>query len=348
MYKRLTLVIFSFIASNFLWAQQKLEIRGTGQNIYVEHTVTPKENFYSVGRMFNVSPKEIATYNHLHFASGLNIGQHLKIPLTKNNFTQQEVAQANEALIPVYHTVTSGETLYRLGVNYNKVSLASLKQWNHLTSDALSVGTPVIIGFLKVDKAQSPLANEQPVSITPAPVQDQPQQTQVEKQPETKPEPPQSPVHVAQTNTTGSQNSTSSSNSIPATTSTNENNIQPPTQSNITPVANTDGKGYFKNLYERQISMAATTSKTGTAGVFKSTSGWQDGKFYCFSNDAVAGSILKIINNANGKSVFAKVLDAIPDISQNDGLITVVSNAAAQELGAGEDKFDCTVTFAKQ
>src|SRR5690242_9246133 len=221
MSKRLTLVIFSVIASNFLWAQQKLEIKGTGQNIYIEHIVTPKENFYSVGRMFNVSPKEIAIYNHLHFASGLSIGQRLKIPLTKNNFTQEEVAQANEALIPVYHTVTSGETLYRLGVNYNKVSLASLKQWNHLTSDALSVGTPMIIGFLKVDKAQSPLANEQPVSITPTLIQEQPQQTPVEKQPETKPEPTQNPEPVAQSNTTGSQNSTSSSTSIPTTNTTN-------------------------------------------------------------------------------------------------------------------------------
>ncbi|MGN6247452.1 MAG: DPBB and LysM peptidoglycan-binding domain-containing protein [Ginsengibacter sp.] len=349
MSKRLTLVIFSIITSNFLWAQQKLEIKGTGQNIYVEHIVTPKENFYSVGRLFNVSPKEIAIYNHLHFASGLSIGQRLKIPLTKNNFTQEEVAQANEALIPVYHTVTSGETLYRLGVNYNKVSLASLKQWNHLTSDALRVGTPMIIGFLKVDKAQSPLAIEQPMTITPT--REEPQPTPVEKQPETKPETPQNPEPVAQSKTDGSENySTTSTPSTtpPTTATTNENNVQTATQATVTPVANTDGTGYFKNLYIRQTSTAATTTKTGTAGVFKSTSGWQDAKFYCFSNDAAAGSILKITNNANGKSVYAKVLDAIPDISQNDGLITVVSNAAAQELAAGEDKFDCTVTFARQ
>ncbi len=123
------LVFFTFITSNFLWAQQNnLEIKGTGSSMYVEHVVTPKENFYSVGRMFNINPKELASFNHLHFASGLNIGQVLKIPLSKNNFTQQEIAQPNEALIPVYHTVTSGETLYRLGVNYNKVSLASLKK----------------------------------------------------------------------------------------------------------------------------------------------------------------------------------------------------------------------------
>ncbi len=106
--------------------------------------------------------------------------------------------------------------------------------------------------------------------------------------------------------------------------------------------------GYFKNLYERQTAGTTTIDKTGTAGVFKSTSGWQDKKYYCFSNDAAAGTILKITDNATGKSVYAKVLDAVPDISQNDGLVAVISNAAADELGAGENKFDCSLTFARQ
>jgi hypothetical protein len=45
--------------------------------------------------------------------------------------------------------------------------------------------------------------------------------------------------------------------------------------------------------------------------------------------------------------VYAKVLDAIPDIKQNSGLAIVISNAAAEELGAGENKFDCVVSYAK-
>jgi len=61
----------------------------------------------------------------------------------------------------------------------------------------------------------------------------------------------------------------------------------------------------------------------------------------------VPGTILKVKNNANGKIVYAKVLDAIPDIKQNSGLAIVISNAAAEELGAGENKFDCVVSYAK-
>ncbi|MEO8821342.1 MAG: LysM peptidoglycan-binding domain-containing protein, partial [Ginsengibacter sp.] len=165
MSKWLMLVFFSFVTSNLLLAQQNnFEVKGSGSNIYIEHVIVPKENFYSVGRMFNVNPKELASFNHLHFASGLNIGQALKIPLDKNNFTQEKSAAVNEALIPLYHTVAAGETLYRLGVNYNKVALSSLKKWNHLPSDELTVGHQMIIGFLKVDKTQSPLATENPTT----------------------------------------------------------------------------------------------------------------------------------------------------------------------------------------
>ncbi len=337
MSKWLMLVFFTFTTSSILWAQQdNLEIKGTGSSLYVEHIVTPKENFYSVGRMFNINPKELASYNHLHFASGLNIGQVLKIALSKNNFTQEEIAQPNEALVPVYHTVTAGETLYRLGVNYNKVSLASIKKWNHLMSDELSVGHRMIVGFLKVDKEQSSLANEHPmanVQIAPEPKEEKP----VEKSPEIK------------TETTQTVQATT-----PENTKTTETKPEAPQPQNtaltVTPTNNsTNGsEGYFKNLYERQINGKTTIDKSGTAGVFKSTSGWQDEKFYCFSNDASAGTVLKITNNTTGKSVYAKVLDAIPDISQNDGLITVISNAAAEKLGAGYNKFDCIVSFARQ
>ena len=59
------------------------------------------------------------------------------------------------------------------------------------------------------------------------------------------------------------------------------------------------------------------------------------------------GAVLKVTDNASGKSVYAKVLDAIPDIKQNAGLSVVLSNAAAEELGAGENKFSCVLSFGK-
>jgi rare lipoprotein A (peptidoglycan hydrolase) len=63
---------------------------------------------------------------------------------------------------------------------------------------------------------------------------------------------------------------------------------------------------------------------------------------------ATPGTIVKITNNANGKSIYAKVLDLMPDIKQNNGLVICVSNAAADVLGVTENsKLDCTLNYSK-
>ena len=103
----------------------------------------------------------------------------------------------------------------------------------------------------------------------------------------------------------------------------------------------------FKTLYEQQQKNAEPTEAAGSAGVFKSTSGWTDNKYYCLHSNAAPGTIIKITNPANGKFVFAKVLDNIPDIKQNEGLMIVISNAAADALAVTEANFNCSLNYAK-
>ena len=102
--------------------------------------------------------KDLASYNNLQFQGGLSVGQSVKIPLTEINFSQSGEAGSREALIPVYHSIEPKEGLYRVSLKYNKVPLASIKKWNHLKSDAVSIGMPLIVGYLKVEKDESPLA----------------------------------------------------------------------------------------------------------------------------------------------------------------------------------------------
>ena len=337
MSKWIMVFFFTFITSNFLFAQQKsLEIKGTGSDLYLEHTVAPRESFFSVGRLYNITPKELAEFNHLKLASGLKVGQELKIPLGNDNFTQTGALAKGEVLVPVYHHIQSGETLYRLGVNYNKVPLTSIKKWNRLSSDEVSLGQAMIVGYLKVDKNQSALASQKVAPVTETAVVAPKEEKPVEKKPEVV-------ASVAPVAKAPDQVKTENEKPVPVQPEENKTVVSPV---NNRSSINFSG-GYFKNLYNQQISNKSQVENNGTAGVFKSTSGWQDGKYYCFSNDALPGSVLKVTNVATGKSVYTKVLDAIPDIKQNSGLSIVISNAASEELGAGENRFDCVVSFAK-
>ncbi len=59
-----------------------LVAEGVSPKLYITHTVQPKENFYSLGRMYNISPKEIAPFNNLQLDKGLNLNEIIKVPLT--------------------------------------------------------------------------------------------------------------------------------------------------------------------------------------------------------------------------------------------------------------------------
>lgn len=79
---RIFLIIF-FTASLVYASAQPSQQPGTS------HKVLPRENWYSIGRLYAMNPKEIASYNGLTMEVVLKIGQVLKIPSTVKKQTVQ-------------------------------------------------------------------------------------------------------------------------------------------------------------------------------------------------------------------------------------------------------------------
>ena len=296
-------------------AQENLIAAGFGSNLYLNHKAAPKENFYSVGRLYNISPKDIFPLNNLTAESGMTIGQNIKIPLTTENFVQTNSAGPEEATVPVFYKVAGKETLYQLKTRFNNVPVASLKLWNKLAGNILTPGQDIIIGFLKVKKGISTLAekgidipaDDNTAKINPATVKQNPF-------------PPKTVVKVKEPLKTTDRNDTPSD------------------------ISGANGKdfkdGVFKSLYRN-----TGREETGIAGVFKSMSGWDDKKYYCLHNSAPQGTIVKITNISTGKFIYAKVLDIMPDLKQNNDLTVRLSNAAADALGGGMNNFNCTINY---
>jgi hypothetical protein len=87
-------------------------------------------------------------------------------------------------------------------------------------------------------------------------------------------------------------------------------------------------------------------SVSGQAGVFKSTSGWQDGKYYALMNNATVGTIVRITDPATGKMVYAKILGQLPEMKESAGLTIRISNAAAAELNQSADgRFNVQINY---
>lgn len=303
------------------------------------HTVGPKETLFSIGRQYNVHPRELAAFNNISFETGLTIGQVLKIPskttltplppvvteqktvteiLPKEKpVTKKEVKIPETGkLVPVYHKVQRKESLYQISRLFNKVPIDDLKKWNKLSSDALSEGTNLIVGYTRSDKEPVTIIKEEQI-IKPVKTE----VAVVEKKP--------API---------------TEKSLPPEKIIHDDPFKP---KQVNPIAKDFNGGIFKDIFESQSKANEKKAEVGSAGVFKSTSGWEDGKYYCLHNTVAAGTIIKVTNKENGKFIYAKVLDIMPDLTQNAGLIIRISNAASELLGAAENNFNCILNYSK-
>jgi LysM repeat protein len=361
---KIKILFIVFVLMAGIAKAQGLKVQGTTPSLYLTHTVAAKETWYSIGRLYNVSPKEIAPLNSTTMDKPLAIGQTVKIPLT-TNFTQDGAKAADEVFVPVYHTVQEKEWLYRISQANNKVPVANLEKWNNITNDGVKPGMNLIVGYLKVKQGQSALAakgTSKIVAVTAAPAAPAAAKTDVAKE-EVKKE---TPVVVTNPTTTPAKETTTTTEkpeehktvvtppvttppvekpvitpatTTPATTTTTTTPATT-TPANTTPVNTNYKGGYFKTLYSDD-----GKATTGNAGIFKSTSGWKDGKYYALMNNVAVGTIVKVTFTSTQKTVYAKVLGQLPEMKESIGLTIRLSDAAASELGAENSKFYVDVKY---
>ena len=330
--KKLIITLVAFFVSAIAIAQTTpLIVQEQGTNLFLNHKVAPKENWYAIGRLYNISPKEIAPYNGTTIDKGLSVGQTVKIPLVSANFVQGTQRASDEVLVPVYHVVKEKEGLYRIGQQYNKVSADQLRAWNKLPSNEISNGMKLIVGYLKVKKDLSQLAK---AGQTPTDVA-------VTKQ-EVTPPPPKKESPVAASTVAAEKAAEEKKDDKTLVANKNE----PKAVVTSGTAAPDNAGGVFKNLFNEQTT-GKSNSSSGTAAVFKSTSGWKDYKYYALMNNVTAGTIIKINNPANNRVVYAKVLGELPPGKDNDGLMIRISNAAASELQVLDTKFPVELSWVK-
>lgn len=325
--KKFFLSFFVFVlTAHLVSAQKELMVKSGDKGLYLEHKVASKESFYAVGRKYNVSPKFIASFNKLDINKGLQIDQKLRIPLTDTNFTQQ-----GNVGTPVYYKVGEKEGLMTVSNKHNKVSLANLRLWNNLSKDELKEGAKIVIGFLHsngmpavtiknkpVEEDPAVKAEEKPVTVEPVKAEDVKKAEEKEAKAEEKAEKKEE-----------------------------KNKPEPVIEKKETTAPVSKEQGYFKTHFDQQIKTnPITKNETVTAGIFKTTSGWQDAKYYLLIDKVAPGTIVKVINPSNNSTIYAKVLGEMSGIRQNEGLNIRISNAAASALNITEqDKFIVKVNY---
>jgi hypothetical protein len=324
--KQWFLFLNSFVLFAWQLAAQKgdLIVKQGDKGLYLEHKIAPKESYFALGRLYNVHPRFIASYNKNDFSKGLQIDQKIKIPLTDTNFIQ-----TGGKGTPVYYRTGEKEGLKTISNKHNKVSLANLRWWNNLASDELKKDAKIIIGFLQSTEMKS-------ITIAGSPkTEPVVAEEKKEKQPEITEEPDLTKKEVKKVAADEEKAEKKEEKKEPE-----------PVVKEVKKVA-IEGQGYFKNHFEQQSKLSAPSKEeTVTAGIFKTLSGWEDGKYYLLIDNVQPGTIVRIINPSNSKAIYAKVLGQMSGIRQNQGLNIRISNAGAAALEITEaDKFIVKVSY---
>lgn len=340
-------VLLSFIlliSSSLMGQQQKLIVRNSGSQLYLDHKVAPKENWYSVGRIYFISPKEIAAFNQLSMEKGLSIGQLLKIPLRRENFSQSTAI--DNAEVKVVHVVQAKEGLYKLAQLYN-IDKELLKKMNGISSDQINAGANLVIGYLiPSGEPMLSIAPASPAKTTPEipiPVKAAEKEAVVEEKAK-KTAPPSEAAAPAPQPLAKSIQTAAPVKVIEEEVETAKPVALSPKSGNIQALK--PEKSYFSSLYEQQSKEGKQQKlENSVYGVFKSTSGWQDGKYYVLMNNVVPGTVVKLVRKSKDKAVYAKVLGAVPPGKESEGLSLRMSNAAIAALGLGETGNDVDLVW---
>jgi LysM repeat protein len=346
--KKITLALIIFFGSVvFVSAQStQLIVKSSEKGLYLDHTIAPKEGLYAIGRLYNVNPKHIAAFNRMDLNKGLNMGDVIRIPLSDTNFIQK-----GSSGTPVYYIAGEKDGLMSVSNANKKVSLQQLREWNDLQGDKLSSGQKLVVGFLQskemptvqLQKQPAKKAQEmQPVLVkTEEPKNETP--PVVVKTEEPKKETPKTEI-VAEKKEEIKQVLPEKKAEVITEAATRE---EPKMAAVKEEVGQNNGLGYFRSFYDQQVRSAPMSkNETVTSGIFKTTSGWQDEKYYLLIDKVSPGTIVKVMNPANNKTVYAKVLGEMNGIRQNQGLDIRISNAAASALGIGDpEKFIVKVNY---
>ena len=344
------------------------------QNI---HVVKMGETLSTIAHKSHVTVGDLMRYNNLNSKSKLQIGEHLKIPAkgAKETVSKEETPevkkvaakQKEEKVAPPAktHVVAQGESLFRISRD-NKVSVAKLREWNSLPDYTIKIGQELFVSEPSEDEKKAIQPAKAVDDGSPKPVLYQSDEKKTE-----------APVVVNKPAEIKSE----TANKIPAQVTTKveakkedvkevvapvvaapakkvddavktEAKVEPvvvktepvkPVEA-VKPLVKSSGKtsvtdqGFFASQF-----VSSKQEVVGTAGILKTSSGWIDKKYYVLMNNVPPGTIVKITVNNN--TIYAKVLEALPDVKEDQGLLLRISNAAASVLNVSESKFQAVVNY---
>lgn len=150
-------------------ARDSIGVENNNGKKLIVHQIVAKDTYYSIGRRYNVAPKDIMTYNdNKYLQIGVVIKVPTNIPFGSSPGTAQTPANVEGGIIE--HTVKAKENLNMLAEKYG-TTVNEIKRLNNLSGNNLSIGQ-----VLKISSKTNGQSVQQTENTTARVVAVQPQQ----------------------------------------------------------------------------------------------------------------------------------------------------------------------------
>ena len=343
------------------------------------HIIKAGETLSAIARENKTTVGDIMRLNGMNSKSVLKIGEEIKLPNTDSKKTVESIENKAESfktiapvkeapsvtssvINPIKYTVLKGDNLYRLSKKFNVTEL-QIEQWSGMKNDLIHPGQVLTVGQ-STDATQAITKEIPPVTkeIVPAVSKD----SAILKTPVAAHKDTINTLKFVARDTNKIVAMPSIDSSIVAkkdtslidkiiidtlktiakqeikekpTVDVNEALNNPPPIKKYAKYV--DEEGFFAGYFNRKDISKNTT--TGNVGIFKSSSGWSDKKYYILVNDINQGTIVRI--TANHKSICAKVVGPLPNIKEDTGLFARINTAAADALGIQDTGFGVVINY---
>jgi LysM repeat protein len=266
-----------------------------------KHVVQPSETLFSIAKKYNVDIDRIVSVNHLQ-NHNLKIGQELLIPGSVQASSPTSTSDSK-----VYHSVSSGETLFSLSRTY-QVDVDQIKKWNNLTDNNLRLGQMIVVGERsRAGVTDAIVAN--PVSEQKVIIPEQPEKV-------TTVDPPVNNTVVS---------------SAPAV-------VEDVKKYRI------DDNEYIRN--KPSASDQTKLDKVVESGFAELIEGSDDTKKYlALHKTAPVGTIMQVKNEMNDLSVFVRIIGRLPSTHDNERINIRLSKIAYDHLGAIDVRFPVQISY---
>lgn len=358
----INITILTFLLTRFLFANPtdslRLEIDKKKKKAWIIHKVEAKETLFSLARRYKTTVEEIIKENPQ--AKNLRIGDILRIPYKE--FENQAVLTAppkekKNTETPAKHIVAEKETLYSIARKYN-VAVKELQEWNNLEDNNIKIGQELWVTAPNKEEratdAKSITADKNSVKES---------NTVAENKPKVQ-------IHVVQEDE--SPYAIAKKYKVKLTELLEWNNLTPESRLQIGQKLEIYPSGHKKDkqaeakleknqdmgeivntLQENEAEMPEITRQTITIsgyskiierGMAVMMEDEKASNYTGLHREAPIGTIVAVKNEANGESVFVRIVGKLPSTGNNKILIKVSKNVF-EALGAKKKAIPVEVSY---